>query len=49
MTAARLEKAAGNPNHAFWKNLAEGHDHFEKNHNPPDVTVRDGRYQLLIL
>jgi murein L,D-transpeptidase YafK len=46
MTAARLEKATGTPNHAFWQNLAEGYDHFEKNQIPPDVTVRKGRYQL---
>lgn len=48
MTAARMEKAAGNPNQAFWKNLAEGYDHFEKNQVPPDVVVRGGRYQWLI-
>lgn len=46
MTAARLEKAAANPNQTFWKNLAEGYDHFEKNHVPPDVSVRDRRYQF---
>ncbi len=46
MTSARLEETAGNPNHAFWQNLAEGYDHFEKNQIPPDVTVRKGRYQF---
>lgn len=46
MTAARMEKAAGNPNQDFWRNLAEGYDHFEKNHVPPDVTVRHLRYHF---
>ena len=46
MTAARMGKAAGNPNQTFWKNLAEGYDRFEQNQIPPDVTVRQGRYQF---
>ena len=46
MTAARMVKAVGNPNQTFWKNLAEGYDRFEQNQIPPDVTVRQGRYQF---
>lgn len=46
MTAERLAKAAGNPNQAFWQNLAEGYDLFEKHQLPPEVTVRDGSYQF---
>jgi murein L,D-transpeptidase YafK len=46
MTAARMVKAAGNPNQTFWKNLAEGYDRFEQNQIPPHVTVRQGRYQF---
>lgn len=46
MTAESMDKAAGKPNHAFWKNLAEGYHLFEKHHLPPEVTVRDGCYQF---
>lgn len=46
MTAERMEKADGKPNQAFWRNLAEGYDLFEKHHLPPEVTVRDGCYQF---
>ena len=34
MTPERMQKAAGDPNEAFWKNLKQGHDLFEKNHVP---------------
>ncbi len=48
MIAARMEKAATNPNHAFWRNLAAGYDFFEKNRVPPDVNVLNGRYQFQV-
>lgn len=44
MTDERMQKAAGDPNEAFWKNLKQGYDLFEKNHVPPDVSVVDGCY-----
>lgn len=46
MTADRLEKAAGTPHHAFWKNLADGYESFEKSQVPPDVSVHAGRYEF---
>ncbi len=46
MTGKRMEKAAGDPNETFWKNLKQGYDLFEKNHVPPNVAVADGRYQF---
>lgn len=30
----------------FWKNLKQGYDHFEQKRLPPDVTVRNGRYEF---
>ena len=46
MTGGRLQKAAGNPNEAFWKNLKQGDDLFEKNRVPPEVSVVDGIYRF---
>ncbi|MDP4624337.1 MAG: murein L,D-transpeptidase [Akkermansiaceae bacterium] len=44
MTEARMQKAAADPNLAFWKNLKTGYDLFEKNKVPPDVSVKDKQY-----
>ena len=44
MTDERMTAAAGNPNEAFWKNLREGHDLFDRNAVPPDVSVTGGNY-----
>lgn len=30
----------------FWQNLKEGYDYFEGQHNPPEVTVQEQRYQF---
>ena len=46
MSAENLEAQRGNPNHAFWTNLKEGWDWFEREKTPPNVTVRDARYQF---
>ena len=46
MTAARMHDAVGNSNEAFWKNLKQGYDLFEKIHVPPEVSVVDGCYQF---
>ena len=46
MTTKRLTQETGNPNHAFWTNLKEGYDWFEKYHIPPNVTVREKTYQF---
>ena len=44
MTDERMQKAAGDPNEAVWKNLKQGYNLFEANHVPPDVSVVDGFY-----
>lgn len=44
MTDARMSKAADNEWIEFWKNLKTGHDLFEKNKTPPNVTVSDKLY-----
>ena len=46
MTHERMAKAAGDPNESFWQNLKEGHDLFEQNRVPPNVSVRDRRYRF---
>jgi murein L,D-transpeptidase YafK len=46
MTAERMTKAAGDPNEAFWQNLKQGHDLFEENRVPPEVSVVEGRYHF---
>jgi murein L,D-transpeptidase YafK len=46
MTPENLALQAGNPNHAFWRNLQEGYLFFEQQRIPPDVTVLDGRYRM---
>jgi len=45
---ALLELVAANPaNAAFWRNLKEGYDWFDREHAPPKVTVdRKGRYSF---
>jgi Uncharacterized protein conserved in bacteria len=44
MTDERMARASGSPHEEFWKNLREGYALFEKNHIPPNVEVKDGRY-----
>lgn len=44
MTDKRMEKAATSKHFSFWKNLKTGHDLFEKNKIPPNVTVKDKQY-----
>jgi murein L,D-transpeptidase YafK len=46
MTDSRLQKATTSPHHAFWKNLKEGYDAFERTHIPPNVTVQNKTYQF---
>ncbi len=46
MTANKMQSAAENPNRPFWENLKEGYDFFEQNKIPPDVSVKDDRYQF---
>ena len=48
MTAERMAKAEteGSEWLDFWKNLREGYDYFEREGRPPDVSVKDGRYEF---
>ncbi|MBU1068944.1 murein L,D-transpeptidase [Myxococcota bacterium] len=44
MTDVNLAAHRLSPHLAFWRNLKEGHDRFEKDRVPPEVTVRDRKY-----
>jgi murein L,D-transpeptidase YafK len=45
MTPENLATRREHPWHDFWLNLRDGHDAFEKNGVPPDVSVSpDGKY-----
>lgn len=46
MTDERMKKAADSEWIAFWRNLKEGYDRFEKTRVPPKAGVRDGHYQF---
>jgi len=46
MTQKRLDQETDSPHFAFWQNLKEGHDAFENNHRPPNVTVHNKTYQF---
>lgn len=46
MTSARMVKATGDRNEAFWKNLREGYDFFENHRRPPEVSAINKRYQF---
>lgn len=44
MTNKRLEREKNSPHYAFWMELKEGYDYFEKNKRVPTITVEGGRY-----
>ncbi len=44
MTDANFKAHRFSPHRAFWENLREGYDLFEKNRVPPEVSVRARRY-----
>ena len=46
MTPERLAKEEASPWHSFWQQLKAGYDAFERDHTPPEVTVKDGRYEF---
>lgn len=46
MSAERLDREKQSPWYAFWLEIKEGYDHFEKEKTPPDVTVEEGRYRF---
>lgn len=37
---------ASSPHLEFWRDLQQGWDSFEREHTPPSIDVRDGRYVL---
>ncbi len=44
MTAENLEAQRGHKNHDFWENLKTGWEWFERENQPPNVSVRDKTY-----
>lgn len=46
MTAERMEKAKESEWIDFWNELRQGYDWFEQHRVPPEVTVKDKRYQF---
>lgn len=46
MTAANLQRHAGDPNASFWRSLAPAWQAFEDTGRVPQVRVADGSYQL---
>lgn len=44
MTEETMEAARVSRWYAFWRNLKEGFDSFERTHRPPDTIVRNRRY-----
>lgn len=46
MTNARLNREKHSPNYAFWRELKEGYDYFEKYKRVPNVGVTQGKYSL---
>ncbi len=46
MTAANLQRHAGDPNAAFWRSLAPAWEAFEKTGHVPVVQVSGGKYEI---
>ena len=46
LTTAALDRRRDDRWHAFWLNLKEGHDLFERTGVPPRVDVRNGQYRF---
>lgn len=46
MSKERLATTTENPWHEFWQNLKVGYDHFETHRVPPDVEVKNLRYEF---
>ncbi|WP_247744981.1 murein L,D-transpeptidase family protein [Shimia sp. R11_0] len=43
-TEARMARAAGHPWESYWQNLAPAYHSFASNHQPPAISMQDGRY-----
>lgn len=46
MQDAKLEHHRDSPWYEFWRNLQQGHDHFDQHGRPPKVAVDGGRYRF---
>jgi len=46
MTDKRMASSKDSEYYAFWENLKEGYDFFEKNNKPPVITVKNKRYVI---
>jgi murein L,D-transpeptidase YafK len=46
MTADKMARRRGSQWAEFWRNLKEGYDWFERSRRPPNVTVRQKRYEF---
>ncbi|MGV3548604.1 L,D-transpeptidase family protein [Rhizobium sp.] len=46
MTAANMTRHAGDPNTAFWRNLKQGYDAFERTRREVGVSVCESKYQF---
>ncbi|MBS7836048.1 L,D-transpeptidase family protein [Wohlfahrtiimonas chitiniclastica] len=46
MTDARLSREKHSPHYAFWLELKEGYDYFEKYHKVPNIGIRSGKYTI---
>lgn len=46
MTEKRMQKAASSEHYKFWKNLKTGYDIFESTRIPPEVSVKNKRYEF---
>ena len=47
MTGENMDRRGDSPWIEFWRNLREGYDWFEREKRPPNVTVRQKRYEFL--
>lgn len=46
MTPERMQTATNHPHHPFWKTLQPAYIGFEKLHQPPEVKVSNGAYEV---
>lgn len=46
MTEANMQRYSHSVHYDFWQQLKPGYDFFERTHQPPSVTVANGRYSL---
>ena len=47
MTFLNMQTSKKYEHTEFWKELKPGYDYFERNHIPPVIAMRDGKYELI--